>query len=107
MKTLVNLLWQCRVLLLSAVGFAASFSHVFGQQLDNSILYVTQLPVTATSNTVVSIGGNHLGDTRSAPRGGDLMIRYPDGTTNNLTRFAGYGTNDRFQGDGAIAVRDP
>src|SRR5207253_7053319 len=40
------------------------------------------------------------------PRGGDLYIRYPDGTLKNLTKAAGYGV-DGLQGDGAIAVRQP
>ena len=38
-----------------------------------------------------------------APRGGDLWIRYPDGTLRNLTAEAGYGTTPALQ----IAVRDP
>lgn len=39
-------------------------------------------------------------------RGGDLMIRYPDGSLRNLTREAGYGM-DGQQGANAIAVREP
>lgn len=42
----------------------------------------------------------------SIPRGGDLYIRYPDGTLKNLTQLAGYGSSG-MQGAGAIAVRDP
>ena len=42
----------------------------------------------------------------NAGRGGDLYIRYPDGTLKNLTAEAGYG-NAGFQGQQSIAVRDP
>ncbi len=71
----------------------------------NPILYVTQVPVSGfTSRT--STFGNHLSTVQSAPRGGDLMIRYPDGSVRNLTQEAGFG-NSGFQGAGAIAVREP
>ncbi len=39
-------------------------------------------------------------------RGGDLMLRYPDGALRNLTKEAGFGM-DGLQGDKAIAVREP
>lgn len=69
------------------------------------ILYVTQVPVSGfTSRT--STFGNHLSSVQSAPRGGDLMIRYPDGSVRNLTQEAGYGSSG-FQGANAIAVREP
>ncbi len=42
----------------------------------------------------------------SSGRGGDLWIRYPDGTQRNLTEQAGYG-NAGLQGANAIGVRDP
>jgi hypothetical protein len=42
----------------------------------------------------------------SAGRGGDLWIRYPDGTQKNLTAAAGFGVVG-MQGATAIAVRDP
>lgn len=78
------------------------------QSLTNPILYVTQVPPTETKGTVVSVGGNHLGDTISAPRGGDLMIRYPNGSVRNLTLEAGFGERGLYQiTDKAIAVRDP
>ena len=50
--------------------------------------------------------GNHLTGVGQVPRGGDLIIRYPDGSVRNLTREAGFGT-DGFQGANAIAVREP
>ncbi len=49
---------------------------------------------------------NHLGGIAAVARGGDLMIRYPDGSLRNLTREAGYGM-DAMQGATAIAVREP
>lgn len=70
------------------------------------ILFVTQVPITADFTTIGSTFGNHLASLGSVARGGDLWIRYPDGTLKNLTQLAGYGT-DGFQGDNAIAVRDP
>jgi hypothetical protein len=72
----------------------------------NPILFVTQVPIPADFTTVVSVFGNHLGDVDSAPRGGDLMIRNPDGTLKNLTKLAGFGM-DGMQGANAIAVREP
>src|SRR6266571_2538598 len=68
----------------------------------NPILFVTQVPIptevnsNVVSNSFVAVAsafGNHLGGTKWAPRGGDLYIRYPDGTTRNLTRAAGYGVS--------------
>lgn len=70
------------------------------------ILFVTQIPITADFTTIGSTFGNHLASLGSVARGGDLWIRYPDGSLKNLTQLAGYGT-DGFQGDNAIAVRDP
>ncbi len=43
----------------------------------------------------------------NAPRGGDMMILYPDGTLRNLTREAGYGDSNEIQGKNSIAVRQP
>src|ERR1043165_6964018 len=81
----------------------------------NPILFVTQPPIPNEVNdgtvsnvfvSVVSSLGNHLADTAHAGRGGDLWIRYTDGTLRNLTRAAGYGVNGPQHGVG-IAVRDP
>ncbi|HVT02306.1 MAG TPA: hypothetical protein VHL58_02900 [Thermoanaerobaculia bacterium] len=76
------------------------------QSIDNPILFVTQVPTPADFTTVASVFGNQRSDVESAPRGGDLMIRYPDGTLRNLTKLAGYGM-DGMQGANAIAVREP
>lgn len=72
----------------------------------NPILFVTQVPVEEDFTTVTSTFGNHRGAIDSAPRGGDLWIRYPDGSLKNLTRAAGFGSEGR-QGAAAIAVREP
>src|ERR1044071_8519361 len=83
--------------------------------ITNAMLFVTQVPIpkevndATVSNVFVSVVsglGNHLADTAHAGRGGDLWIRYPDGSLTNLTRAAGYGTNGSQDGVG-IAVRDP
>ena len=70
------------------------------------ILFCTQVPNPADFATITSTFGSHLGGVGAAPRGGDLYIRYPDGTLKNLTRAAGYGM-DGLQGSSAIAVREP
>src|SRR6202051_4910999 len=72
----------------------------------NPILFVTQVPVPADFTTVASVFGNQTAPVASAPRGGDLWIRYPDGTMKNLTRAAGFGAGG-MQGANAIAVREP
>lgn len=72
----------------------------------NPILFVTQVPIAGDFTTVASTFGNQLGRIDVAPRGGDLWIRYPDGTLKNLTRAAGYGV-EGMQDARAIAVREP
>ena len=77
--------------------------------LSNPILFVTQMPIAADFATIGAVFANHHADMQSVGRGGDLWIRYPDGTLKNLTATAGYGSSDPtgFQGANAIAVRDP
>jgi hypothetical protein len=74
----------------------------------NPILFVTQVPVSGGDpfGSRLSTFANHIPDLGSVPRGGDLMIRYPDGVLRNLTREAGFGV-DGLQGANAIAVREP
>ena len=74
--------------------------------VSNPILFVTQVPLPGDFTTVVSTFGNQIASVEAAPRGGDLWIRYPDGTTKNLTRAAGFGAGG-MQGANAIAVREP
>ena len=70
------------------------------------ILFVTQVPLHTDVAARLSAFANHQGGAAQAPRGGDLMLRYPDGTLRALTREAGFG-NSGWQADGAIAVREP
>ena len=74
--------------------------------LPNPILFVTQVPVPGDFATIGSVFANHQGGMQSVARGGDLWIRYADGSRRNLTAEAGFG-NAGQQGEGAIAVRDP
>jgi hypothetical protein len=72
----------------------------------NSILFVTQVPIPADFTTIGSVFGNHRANLDSCGRGGDLYIRYPDGTVKNLTRAAGFGAFGPQHTNG-IAVRQP
>ncbi len=73
----------------------------------NPILFVTQVPTLGeTFAGRSSTFANHTTGMDSVPRGGDLMIRYPDGSVRNLTKEAGFG-QDGLQLQNAIAVRDP
>lgn len=72
----------------------------------NAIMFVTQAPIAGDFTSIASTFGNHKPDLDSCGRGGDLYIRYPDGTVKNLTRAAGYGLwGDQFTN--GIAVRQP
>ncbi len=72
----------------------------------NPILFCTQVPQPADFTTIASSFGNHLPNVGACPRGGDLWIRYGDGTLKNLTQAAGYGEVG-LQDSNAIAVREP
>src|SRR5438477_9827622 len=72
----------------------------------NAILFVTQVPIPGDFTSVASTFGNQDGDVTSCGRGGDLWIRYPDGTLKNLTRAAGFGVSGDQSVNG-IAVRQP
>ena len=75
--------------------------------LANPILFVTQVPTEGDPfASRMSTFANHLPGMDSVPRGGDLMIRYPDGSVRNLTKEAGFGM-EGLQGTKAIAVREP
>ncbi|MET0582456.1 MAG: hypothetical protein ABWZ08_10865 [Pseudoxanthomonas sp.] len=75
--------------------------------LQNPVLFVTQVPTPGDPfASRLSTFANHIPGLDAVPRGGDLMIRYPDGSLRNLTREAGYGM-DGLQTAKAIAVREP
>lgn len=99
---------RCRLLemLLGALVVLGT-SPAPAQSIPNPILFVTQFPIPDDFATIGSVFGNHRADTMRVGRGGDLYIRYPDGTLRNLTAEAGYGVASGFQGATSIAVRDP
>lgn len=74
--------------------------------LQNPVMFATQVPVPADFATIGSVFANHMGGMKDVARGGDLWIRYPDGSLRNLTAEAGFGSSG-LQGANAIAVRDP
>jgi len=78
-----------------------------GTTVSNPILFVTQVPGMGDFASRASTFANHLSSIDRVPRGGDLMIRYTDGTLRNLTKEAGFGTEGLQVGVNAIAVREP
>jgi hypothetical protein len=69
-------------------------------------MFVTQVPIPADFATIGSTFANQSADPSACGRGGDLYIRYPDGTLRNLTRAAGFGLSGA-QFTNGIAVRQP
>jgi len=88
------------------------FTLLFSLQLQagvvssNPIMFVTQFPISTDFATIGSTFANHTGDIDNVGRGGDLYIRYTDGSLRNLTREGGFG-HDGLQDSTGIAVRDP
>lgn len=74
--------------------------------VSHPILFVTQVPIQQDMNGRLSAFANHLTSPDKVPRGGDLMLRYPDGSLRNLTHEAKFGMQG-LQGAQAIAVREP
>src|SRR5579862_7755583 len=95
-----------RLFAICAVAYCAAARADQTPSVQSDIVFVTQVPIPTDLSNVASAFGNHRGNIESAPRGGDLYIRYADGTLKNLTEAAGFG-NAGFQGANAIAVRDP
>lgn len=91
-----------KVFILGAL-IAASFVHAGPT---NAILFVTQVPIPGDFTSIGSTFGNHRATLDSCGRGGDLYVRYPDGTVTNLTRAAGFGKWGS-QATNGIAVRQP
>jgi hypothetical protein len=94
------------LLLLGAAAAAASPLAGAGPTTPYPILFATQVPLHIDVAARLSAFANHMGGVAQAPRGGDLMLRYPDGQLRNLTREAGFGSAGA-QGANAIAVREP
>lgn len=76
------------------------------KKISYPILFVTQVPTADDKNSRLSAFANHRTSTHDVPRGGDLMLLYPDGYVRNLTREAGLGQTGQ-QESKAIAVREP
>jgi hypothetical protein len=74
--------------------------------INNPIVFVTQVPIDSDFAGINSTFGNQRAGVGPALRGGDLWIRYPDGSLKNLTAAAGYGRAGSQDGRG-IEVRDP
>jgi hypothetical protein len=91
--------------LTAVIALPCDLSAQGGPVTANPILFVTQVPV-GNFTSVTSTFGNHRTSPELVPRGGDLVIRYPDGTLRFLTQEAGFG-NATMQGVNAIAVREP
>jgi hypothetical protein len=99
------------------LNMAASCTATFqpAGPIPNPILFVAQIPTPTDFLGRLSTFGNHLTGATQVVRGGDLMIRYPDGTVRNLTQEAGFGvtgaqvdTNPPSTGNNRpIAVREP
>ncbi len=94
-----------RLLILSSITILAVQAQD-PVKTSNPVIFVTQTPAFGFES-VTQTFNNHLPTMNSAPRGGDVMIRYGDGTLRNLTREAGYGDTAVLQGNKSIAVRQP
>ncbi len=109
MKTITKCLRPLLIIGLLSVGQQQSLT--FGREPNNSltanpVMFVTQVPVPADFTTITAVFGNHKTSMQDVARGGDLWIRYADGSLRNLTKAAGFG-DEGMQGAKAIAVRDP
>jgi hypothetical protein len=105
-KTILRRVGLLAGAVLPALAHAAGPAAPAPARTPYPILFVTQVPVHTDTAARLSAFANHLGGPGQAPRGGGLMLRYPDGMLRNLTREAGFG-NPGVQGATAIAVREP
>lgn len=67
---------------LVAFGFASATAG----DLPNPVLFVTQVPTDAFLSAASAFGAQTT-SMQQAPRGGDLWIRYPDGTLRLRANF--------------------
>lgn len=99
---------RCIKSTLAGLALSLSATTAFAQvTTPNPILFVTQFPIPNDFATIGSVFANHRADVDLVGRGGDLYIRYGNGSLRNLTREAGYGDAGAMQTTNAIAVRDP
>ena len=102
-----------RPLLMALAALAAALLLVLAGpaqaavQTPYPIVFVTQVPLPSDFTNIGSTFGHHLSTQQAVPRGGDLWIRYADGSLRNLTAAAGLSSSGGLQGANAIAVRDP
>jgi hypothetical protein len=76
----------------------------------HAILFTTSIPIPEDFGMRIATFGNHKGSPHYAGRGGDLYVRYPDGSLRNLTAEAGMGLplpNGDEDPARSIAVREP
>ena len=90
-----------------AMAATPSALAVTDTPVSQPVLFVAQVPTEGDQfASRMSTFANHLPGMESVPRGGDLVIRYPDGSLRFLTREAGFGV-EGLQNDKGIAVREP
>ncbi|MCI0540615.1 MAG: hypothetical protein L0Z50_35895 [Verrucomicrobiales bacterium] len=102
----MNLITKILCGFLSIILFLAEAAWAASTPTPHPILFVTQVPQPMDFTTIGALFGNHTGSIQSAPRGGALWIRYPDGALRNLTKAAGFGL-EGAQHTSGIAVREP
>ncbi len=95
---------NARLLFAGLLGFWSLL--LTAQTLPNPILFCTQIPNPQGFASSMETFGNQNASMDAQPRGGDLYIRYTNGTLKNLTAAAGFGQTGQ-QGATSIAVRDP
>ena len=72
-------------LALAGVASGARRARVDVASVAPTVMFVTQVPFGGDFASGNAVFGNHLPYTGNMSRGGDLWIRYGDGTTRNLT----------------------
>ncbi|WP_394751713.1 hypothetical protein [Crenothrix sp.] len=89
-----------------SLALLAQFSLPAQAAINNPIVFVTQIPIPTDFCTTNSAFCTQETDVNHSGRGGDLWIRYPDGSLKNLTLAAGFGQAG-LQNARSIQVRDP
>lgn len=87
-------------------SLTVNVSQASGAPASYPILFVAQVPLATDFAARMSAFANHATGVNAAPRGGELVLRYPDGSLRFLTEEAGLGEAG-LQGAAAIAVREP
>jgi len=92
----------------SVTSSQATLSVTMASATSYPVMFVTSVPALGFANQLNTFG-NHGSGVTDAIAGGDLYVRYPDGTLRNLTKEAGWGVDSGgIQGGAkAISVRQP